>query len=347
MTDIIERKTPEEIKKRIIESLNDKPLNAQEISKQIGSNWSTVREYVEQLVREAKVKEIIFGGSSIYQRITGDTYFNLPIKENERDTLKFIFSNAIKEYKELIGKPIRRTDLAKLTDYVNSELKLQLPIVWYIYGPMPLMIIDLQKDYSTNFVPKNAEEIKKNIKAWIRDKRKDKVREVIQECYNNSNEKLYKIKLSLFDKFEKNDYKGLYQTAKDFYLTYLASYNDDSKIVERIYEVVSGSDYLGILKEPKIKNKILLTLNDIWKYIASKALLKSLLVLGYEKESAELFMSPVIETKKYLSEESLKEIEEEYIERLPETSIQIKASETGKKVSEAMNKWLDSEAWRG
>ena len=175
MADINERKTPREIKQKILEALNDRPLNAQEISKAISSNWSTVKNYVADLIIDKKVKKIVFGEKSIiYQKITGDTYFNIPLKDNDRNMLKFIFFNAIKEHKEITGKQIRRTDLAKLTDFVNCKLNLHLPIVWYIYGPMPLMIIDLQKNYSTEVLPKNAEEVKKTIKSWIIDKRKFK-----------------------------------------------------------------------------------------------------------------------------------------------------------------------------
>ena len=155
-----ERKSPVEIKQKILEALNNKPLNAQEISKLINSNWSTVKNYVEELVNEKKIKEIVFGGQIIYQKIIEDTYFSIPIKEREREMLKFIFYNAIQSYKEIMGKPLRKTELAKLCAEINTDLNLNLPIVWYIYGPMPLMIIDTQKDYSTNFIPENANKIK-------------------------------------------------------------------------------------------------------------------------------------------------------------------------------------------
>ena len=91
-----EKKTPGEIKEKILEALNDKPLNAQEISKVISSNWSTVKNYVEELGKEKKGKEIFFGEKNIiYQNITEDTYYNIPIKAEQRKILKFIFSNAI------------------------------------------------------------------------------------------------------------------------------------------------------------------------------------------------------------------------------------------------------------
>ena len=72
-----EKKTPEEIKRRILSGLDkqQKPLSIQEISKEINSNWTTVREYLEELTEEGKVKEIIATDRiKYYQKITGDTY---------------------------------------------------------------------------------------------------------------------------------------------------------------------------------------------------------------------------------------------------------------------------------
>jgi predicted ArsR family transcriptional regulator len=55
MADITERKTPEEIKQKILEVLNEKPMNALEISRSISSNWSTVKNYMTDLIEEKKV----------------------------------------------------------------------------------------------------------------------------------------------------------------------------------------------------------------------------------------------------------------------------------------------------
>lgn len=347
MEDVNERKTPEKIKEKILDALNNKPLNAQEISKAINSNWSTVKIYIRELVNGGKVKEIAFGEKNlIYQKITGDTYFNIPITEAQRNMFRFIFYNAIKQYKETIRKPIRRVDLAKLTDYVNYRLKLNLPIVWYLHGPMPLMIIDLERDYSIGYHLKNAEEIKDCIKTWIKEKSRERVKEVIRECYSNSNEKLHQIKLELFERLEQNNTRDIYALTRNFYLTYLTYYNDDLSIVERFYEAVSGLDYLNFLKNPAIKNRVLLAFDAIWKYVASKALFKSMLNLRYDKETAELYLTPVIETKKYLAEESLKELEEKYTEALPENLPERKPTNVDKKIAEVMGEWLESETWR-
>lgn len=350
MVDVNERekKTPQEIKNKILESLNDRPLNAQEISKKINSNWSTVKSYVEELVKERKVKEIVFGEKNIiYQNITGDTYYNIPIKPEQREVLKFIFSNAIKIYKDETGNDIRRTDLAKLTYHINSELKLNLPVVWYIHGPMPLMIIDLQKDYSTDFIPKNSEKIKEHIIDWIKEKRRDKVRELKVECYQNSKNELYETKEKIYQKLEKGDFEEMSDISFDFYLNAVTFNKELGYLVGRFHEVVSGTIYLKLqAKNQMIKNKILLAFDSIWRYIASKMLSNSLILLNYSKEEVEIYIGSAIETKKFQAEEMLKELEERYMDLMPEKISPPDISEINEEARKVVDQWMDSEVWR-
>lgn len=349
MADINERekKTPEQIKKRILESLNNKPLNAQEISKSINSNWSTVKEYIEELIKNEKVREIrVSDKISYYQKIT-DTYYNIPITEEQRNTLKFIFSNAIKIHKEFKKEQIRRTELAKLSADINSELNLKLPIVWYLYGPMPLMIIDLQKDYFTEKFPNNSEKILDYIKAWIRKKTHTYISELKVEYYQRVNNGLYKAKEDLYIALKKGDFSNILGLTRDFYLKCLTHKDHFSELADRFYDIISGLGYLDrIEKDIKIKNQIFLTFDSLWKYIASKMLYGSILSLGYSKEEAYNYLAPAIETKKYLATETLKDLDEEYTAIIPNEPVKIKEDEIGKKIAGVMQEWIESETWR-
>ncbi len=338
-------KTPEEIKKKILEVLNSKPLNALEISKAISSNWSTAKAYADELVNERKIKEITFGGQTTYQKITEDTYYNIPIKEKDREMLKFIFSNAIKIHKEARKEQIKRTELAKLTADLNSELNLKLPVVWYLYGPMPLMIIDMQRDYSTAKNPENSEIILKFIKKWIAEKKHTFIRELKVEYYQKANNGLYQAKEALYIHFKKEELKNLSKLAREFYFKCLA-YNDHfCELVEKFYDIVSGLDYLDKINNA-VKNQIFLTFDSLWKYTASKMLYDSILSLGYTKEEANDYLGPAIETKKYLAIEAIKDLDEEYLALIPDKPIRLEEDEMGRKIGEVTQKWINSETWR-
>jgi predicted transcriptional regulator len=347
MTDVNERKTPEEIKDKILKALNDRPLNAQEISKSINSNWSTVKNYIEELVKEGKVKEISFGGQVIYKKIIEDTYFGIPIKEKERELLKFIFYNAIKEYKEITGKVIRKTELAKLSAEINTELKLNLPIVWYIYGPMPLMIIDSQKDYSTDFNPENESQIKRAIKEWIKKNSKNLIRELRVDCYQKSKNSIYLLKEKIYRGLELKKYDSI----PDFFFEFLTATMGYDKNLEEMmsgfYEIISGANYLKLFTNPEFQNKTLLAFDSLWKYIASEMLRDSLIKLNYSREEIGILLGPIIETKDHLASENIGELRELYLEHLPEKVPPPIIKEIDEEARKIIDQWTESEVWRG
>lgn len=346
MIDVNERKSPEEIKQKILESLDKKPLNAQEISKAINSNWSTVKNYVEELVKEGKVKKIIFGGNTSYQRIIEDTYFNIPIKENDRETLKFIFYNARQKYREITGKIIRKTELAKLSAEVNSELKLGLPIVWYIYGPMPLMIIDLQKDYTPKLIPENAEEIKKAIHGWIKNNTRNLIRELRVEYYQKSKNTIYFIKEKIYRELEKERYDSISELVFEFFTAVISYDKRFEMTMVEFYEIASGANYLKLFENKAFQNKFLLTFDSLWKYLASNMLFESLLKLGYSKEETELLLGPAIETKNHFSHENLNELKELCLELIPKKVSSPKFKEIDEDARKTIDQWMESETWR-
>ena len=74
------KKTRSELALAILEKLAEKPLSTQQVSESVESNWSTVNTYLEELERERKVKSIISADKAkTYQRVFGDTYFDIPI----------------------------------------------------------------------------------------------------------------------------------------------------------------------------------------------------------------------------------------------------------------------------
>jgi predicted transcriptional regulator len=341
-----ERKSPEEIKLKILEALNEKPLNALEISKQIGSNWSTVKNYVGEMVKNGKIKEMQFRGNSFYLKITGDTYFNIPITSKERETFKFIFSYAIKRYQEIIGKSIRRTELSKLSAEINTDLKLNLPIVWYIYGPMPLMIIDLQRDYQTRIIPENADKLKKAIEAWIKNNTRNLIRELRVEYYQKSENEVYILKERIYQALESQRYEKIPDLSFQL-LTATISYDPCfEEILKEFYGIISGANYIKLLENAEFQNKLILTFDSLWKYIASNMLRASLIKLKYQKEEIDLLLGMIIEAKSYLALDNLNELKEFYLENLPEKLIPPKLSAIDSEARKIVDKWMDSGVWR-
>ena len=145
------RKSPQQIKKEILSHLEIQSLSVEQLRKNIkDSNWSTINKHLEDLKADEQVREIISTGKiKIYQKVIGDTYFDLPIKEEQRKKFHTLFSMIFKEYKKR-GKMPTKTHVAKCAVHVidNEESGLEdLPIVWYLYGMMPLMAVDTTVQY--------------------------------------------------------------------------------------------------------------------------------------------------------------------------------------------------------
>lgn len=343
-----EKKTPEEIKQRILSELDkqQKPLSIQDISKEINSNWTTVKQYLEELTKEGKIKEIIATDRiKYYQKITGDTYYNLPISEEQREEFKYLFSAIIEEYKKQKERLPKRTELAKTAVDIINEAKLNLPVVWYIYGQIPLMIPDPLKDYSVDAIPENHEKIKKVVVKFVKEN-KLLIKELEKDHYTKYDKKFYLLKEELLKELDqkKNDEKIL-RLFSEFYIRCpIDDKAETFKLTERFYTLISKLSQVNNLD--KNKPKEIIALDSLWKFISMHTLIDSILKYPqYKKEVVMLYLGPVLETKKYLAEEAIKSLEESYIEELPE-ELEISLSKEASGVREIMNQWFQSEVWR-
>ncbi len=338
MADANERKTPEEIKQRILEALNNKPLNAQEISKAINSNWSTVKNYIDELIEEKKIKEIVATDKiSYYQKIT-ETYYNIPITKEQEDLFKFLFSAIIQEYKKKNKLP-KKTELAKDSVDVINELKLKLPTAWYIYGQIPLMIPDPTKEFSITCVPENAEAIKKAISHLLDTNKGMKVREREQNHYIKYDNHLYLIKERLLREISlmENEKKILEEFTKFYVKCPISDFPQTFELTERLYSTINKLITIGSLKKHKIES--MLALDSLWKFIASYQLLESISKNPrYNKDELLQFnLGPAIETKRYCAEEAISNLESIYLSELPNKEVDI--LEDTKEVREIMSGW--------
>src|SRR4030042_5916131 len=328
-----EKKSPEEIKEKILEALNNKPLNAQEISKAINSNWSTVKSYVLELLEEKKIKEIIATDKiSYYQKIT-ETYYNIPITKEQEDLFRFLFSAIIEEYKRQNRIP-KKTELSKDSVDVINRLNLKLPTAWYVYGQIPLMIPDPTKEFSTNHTPKNAQEIREEIKHVLNANKGMKVREREKIHYVKYDNPLYQIKEKLIRgaSYMENEKKVIDDFTEFYVKCPISDFPEIFDLTEKLYSLVNKLKILGCLK--KYKLEIVLSLDSLWKFIAAYQLLDSISKNPQynRNELLQFNLGPAIETKKYCAQEAISNLESIYLSELTDKEFDI--SEEAKEVRE-------------
>lgn len=319
------KKTPEQIKIAILNVLEEKPFSIQQISKKIDSNWATVREIIKNLEEDNKVKELMSTENiKLYQRITGDTYYNIPITEEQRQKFMFLFSLIINEYKKKRKFP-NKTKLAKTAVRIIEEANLDLPTVWYLYGKIPLMICDISRDYSTNYIPENAKEINDLVIKIVPLYEKMNATNLKQDQYSRHNKVLYDIKEKILDKKQKWDKETL-KLFNQFliYCPVNPSFPDVFLLAERFVLIINKIAIISNLEEYKLD--ILMILDSLWKYISTYSLFDSLTQnkqYSNAKEIMKFYLEKPLEIKKEIVDEAISNLESTYLSKLNDKKIDI------------------------
>jgi len=336
------KKSREKIKKEILLALNKKPLSIQQLSKRVGSNWSTVNEVLYELKEEGKVREIISTDKIKFYQKNIDTYYNIPISEKQKKGFTYLFSLIIDEYKKKKNRLPNRTELAKtaVATIEHEDLMLNLPTVWYIYGKIPLMVCDPSKDYPPEEV-EDSGKIKKVVSKIVLYHMNMNARELKKGQYEKYDNSFYLAKEGLLKELSSlNKIEKVEDLLSQFYIECPSNMPPEVfDLVDRFFSVVNKMIGIKILKQNKVD--IVLTLDTLWKYITINEFLESVLSYpDYNKREMLLFyLGPAIETKKYSAEEAISNLESIYFSELNESHLNTELSEGSKEVREMMADW--------
>lgn len=144
------RKTPHQIKEEIFSQLKEGPLSIKKLSEKIGSNWSTVNDYLGQLSGDGKVREIIsLESGKYYIRTDYPVFYGLPLEKEKLENSLFLLSKIVERWNAIKDEPIAKTPLQKIAVEIVKNNSLDIPIVRFHYG----------KVLATYFEPENSQEI--------------------------------------------------------------------------------------------------------------------------------------------------------------------------------------------
>lgn len=348
------RKTSQQIKEEILLKLSNEPLSVEQLLKSIeDSNWSTINKYLEELKEQKLVIEIISTGKiKIYQKITGDTYFDIPITEEQRKKFHTLFAMILEEYKNH-GKTPTKTHMAKCAVYVidNEEAELHdLPIVWYLYGMMPLMVINPIAQYSKENPLQKEKKIKELIVEFVIENGETKSSQLQKEQHRKYNEEMYVAIDNLFDTLNEPEFenKKIIRLLDEVFIACPAEENfiEVFDSTEKIISVIQKMNIIG-LKLQDVRSKIIQSINCLWKFVALHKLCKSL-SQGKNAMNKEillnLYLKGSIEDRRALLEESLSELNSVYMNKLADFDVEnITLSEDAKEIAKIMEDWTGEE----
>jgi hypothetical protein len=339
------RKTAEQIKEEILFCLNNSPLSIEQIRKKVESNWSTISTYLEELSKEGKVKEIISADKAkIYQRVFGDTYFDIPITEDERKNFKTLFSLIIQEYKKFDQTP-NKTQLTKAAvKVINSKESglSNLPTAWYLYGVIPLMIADPSKEYLEEIQFEHKTKINNLIESYIKENNEKRSRQLQKEQHLEYNDALYCLADSFLDEVQKSgwDKKAILDILNDFFIACPIdnTFPEIFDSTEMFLSTVRKLSYFDSLESHRIK--ILLTFDALWKFIATYKFYKTLSAqkrfLGKEN-LVNLYLGNALSLRKSCAQEAISDLYSVYWSKLDNR--EIKELPQTKKIKAIMAGW--------
>ena len=338
------RKTAEQIKDEILASLKEEPLSIEQLRKKVESNWSTTNNYLEELKKEGKVKEIISADKAkIYQRIFGDTYFDIPITDLERKKFRTLFSMVIKRYKESNQIP-NKTQLAKAAVRVinSSESGLsELPTAWYLYGMIPLMIVDPSQDYQEEIILEHKQKINNIIEIFIKSNCDKKTKQIQKEQHIEYDDKLYQLADNFLELTEDNSWNRdrIFEVLNEFFIVCPINweFKEVFNLTERFISTVRKLSYFDKLENHR--TKILLTFDALWKLIATCKFYETIsLKRRFSNKSVlDLYLGGAISFRKVCAEESLSDLYSIYLSKLDNRKLDL--SSDAAKVKEIMQGW--------
>ncbi|MFH1711213.1 MAG: hypothetical protein ABH840_02790 [Nanoarchaeota archaeon] len=341
---MITRKTAEQIKDEILARLKEEPLSIEQLRKKVESNWSTTNNYLEELKNEGKVKEILSADKAkIYQRIFGDTYFDIPITDLERKKFRALFSMIIKMYKEGDQIP-NKTQLAKAAvKVINSpESGLsELPTVWYLYGMIPLMIVDPSQDYQEEVIFEHKQKIKGIIEIFIKSNSDKKTKQIQKEQHIEYDDKLYQLADNFLELTEDNSWNKdkIFEVLNEFFIVCPISgdFKEVFNLTERFISTVRKLSYFDKLENHR--TKILLTFDALWKFIATSKFYETISLKRRfsSKSILDLYLGSAISFRKACAEESLSDLYSVYLSKLDNRKLDL--SSDAAKVREIMQGW--------
>lgn len=231
-----------EIEDKIVDELRTGPKTTRQISDSLKINWATADKYLNYLEGFGIVKYKETTRKHFYLK-QKTNFFDLPLTKEQESKIKKIYEIIFKTAK------VTKTQAQKILFQVNKDLKLNIPIGWYQFGPICPMPYEQSLESTHNF---NNNQINK-IKEITNNYYKIDNFELEDIIYKKENNELYITKKALRSINSKDDLNIIL-------MDFLKFVPDETK--ELVTDYVRAVMLIGW--DDKTKNLFDL----IWKYVA-------------------------------------------------------------------------------
>jgi hypothetical protein len=281
----MERNSPSDIIHSLLSSLKNGEQTLSQLSKSSGINRVTASQYITAFEKGGVVEIKTAGREKLISlKNSEDTYFNLPIKEQEKKVMHTIYSLIRTYCNQTYGKNPAKTHVYKIIYDVMKEKKLNLPVGWYQHGPCAVLI------YSGN----EESEIKLDYETLIKEKVEQYCKlepiDLQKDIYKKYDSKLYNIKEDIKSGKEIDPLELLKVVPKE--------------TLDLVTDFARATMLLGWEKTRSI------FFSSLWKYISLVNFKESLRI--YYGDEIEEYLKDKIKERKQEAEEQLDQVIFEY-----------------------------------
>jgi len=294
------KKSKTQIIRKIIELISEKPKSMYELSKQLGSNWDTVKSNVSLLnelgiVKIIEQKVVLKRDCSV--SFYDDTIAGLPLSNEMRERIYATAKKISDAWIKVTGNSPNRTQLQKaLVEIAEKFPKLEIPRGWYFYGRVVLVKVD-QNNLTNDLDKYNFKKFVVDLNLFnneilktVKKISKFKTGDLIQEQYEYYKKEDYlvkrKIEKLLCNKFNNEKFESLlYELIFGFKVIKDDSLNHKvlSIVKEAISLMITNAKAYNVDKNNSINFMLIETFASFWKLYATYGLLLSLEGnLGYD-----------------------------------------------------------------
>ena len=318
----MKRKSAKELIKRILNSISETPKSIHEIAKDCGSNWESIKVYLETLRESGVVQETEMGNKRVFSipqyeiiKKTGN-YFDLPIIETDETLIDSLFFKIREEWKKKTGNIPGSIQVQKSLARINKICNLKLPMGWYCFGPMCVKPYNRGMEYSYVELDDN---IQKCVIETVSEYSTEHSAYTLKlRHYNEENNELYLTKEILLTLLSSKDFSKKYVQEINTQLYALLKHTPpifDEIVKDIVNEFVSVvMQLVNNLTDDDlqlVKNDIYTAFNEVWKIIALYNYFSDLEPYYVKNFSRE------IELKHFLTEMTLQKLEVvEYLKHL-------------------------------
>jgi len=234
----------DEFLRRVLEHVDRKPRTVLDIAKRAGVSWQAAKRALETLSDLGVIKARRIGERTLYYKVkgSGDTWFDIPLDDESKKILYYIYRRAEK----LKGGPLGKTQAQKIAVKVVQKASLPIPTPRYLYGRITLLTFESVPE-EAKIEPELAATLEPHIReavGWARDL---EGKAIAAAQYEEEDNRLHMTLMKIEKVLEQLLVgQATPRELKDLLLDLLAYSPDDELVVEAVKELIS---HLWLLDE--------------------------------------------------------------------------------------------------